>query len=138
MARIMTKRLFIIVCLLLLTTSHSTYVFHRKGKRFSDTKTGWRYARARAGLPDKVRFHDLRHTAISRMVNRGVPELIVGRIAGWTDSSAPFMLRRYSHQRPDHLLKAVKGLEKTNRSHNVVTKEAKETLSLASRRSVSI
>jgi integrase len=113
------------------------YVFHRKGKRFSDTKTAWRYARTRAGLPDKIRFHDLRHTAISRMVNRGVPELIVGRIAGWTDSSAPFMLRRYSHQRPDHLHKAVKGLEKTNRSHNVVTKETKETLQLASRRTVS-
>ena len=71
------------------------------------------------------------------MVNRGVPELIVGHIAGWTDSSAPFMLRRYSHQRPDHLHKAVKGLEKTNRSHNVVTKEAKEALPPASRRTVS-
>ena len=116
---------------------NTDYVFHRKGKRFSDIKTAWRYARTRAGLPKKVRFHDLRHTAISRMVNRGVPELIVGRIAGWTDSSAPFMLRRYSHQRPDHLHKAVKALETTNRSHYIVTKEEKEAFPVAIKQTVS-
>jgi len=100
-------------------------------------KTAWRYALSRAGLPDRMRFHDLRHTAISRMVNRGVPELIVGRIAGWTDSSASLMLRRYSHQRPDHLRKAVKALEKDNRSHYTVTKEEYEVFPVVTRQTVS-
>ena len=115
----------------------TNYVFHRNGRRFGQVKTAWRYALSRAGLPDRMRFHDLRHTAISRMVNRGVPELIVGRIAGWTDSSAPFMLRRYSHQRPDHLHKAVKALETTNRSHYTVTKEEYEVFPVVTRQTVS-
>lgn len=34
-----------------------------------------------AGIPD-LRFHDLRHTAATRMIEAGVPEPTVGRILG--------------------------------------------------------
>lgn len=39
-----------------------------------------------AGLP-KIRFHDLRHTAASLMLNNNVPPLVVSRILGHSKPS---------------------------------------------------
>ena len=39
-----------------------------------------------AGLP-KIRFHDLRHTAASLMLNNGVPPIVVSRILGHSKPS---------------------------------------------------
>jgi len=41
---------------------------------------------ARAGVP-KVRFHDLRHTAASLMLNNGIPVIVVSRILGHSKPS---------------------------------------------------
>jgi integrase len=43
--------------------------------------TAFRGAKTDAGLKD-LRFHDLRHTAATRMIEAGVPEALVGRMLG--------------------------------------------------------
>jgi integrase len=49
---------------------------------------------AKAGLP-KIRFHDLRHTAASLMLNNGVPPIVVSRILGHAKPSITLDL--YGH-----------------------------------------
>ena len=56
--------------------------------------------RARAGLAD-VRFHDLRHEAISRLFEFGLRELEVAEISGHRELR---MLRRYTHLRVSDLV----------------------------------
>jgi integrase len=48
-----------------------------------DVKTGFRSALEEAGIHD-FRFHDIRHTAISRMVNEGLPAAEVMKSSGHT------------------------------------------------------
>ena len=52
---------------------------------------------ALAGLP-KYRFHDLRHTAASIMLNRGVPALVVSKILGHSKPSTTLDI--YGHLIP--------------------------------------
>ena len=56
-------------------------------------RTAWRTLTRKAGLPG-LRFHDLRHTAISALGEAGVPDRVIMDIAGHV---SPRMLRRYSH-----------------------------------------
>jgi integrase len=58
---------------------------------FVDVKVAFRAVREEAGLPD-VRFHDLRHTAITRMVRGGISAPEAGKIAGHTQ---PITTYRY-------------------------------------------
>jgi integrase len=51
----------------------------------------------KAGLPD-IRFHDLRHTAVSLMLNHGVPLIVVSRRVGHSNPS--ITLNRYGHLIP--------------------------------------
>ncbi len=66
----------------------------------------WRRVQARSGLAG-LRFHDLRHEALSRFCELGlsIPELAV--ISGHRD---PRMLFRYSHLRAELLAKKLAGL----------------------------
>lgn len=50
-------------------------------------------------LPEtlKLRFHDLRHTAVSRMVSGGVPLTSIAKIVGWSPSTTAAMAVRYAH-----------------------------------------
>ena len=52
---------------------------------------------ARAGLP-LIRFHDLRHTAATLMLNNGVPVLVASKILG--HSKASTTLDIYGHLIP--------------------------------------
>lgn len=60
-------------------------------------------ARARVGLAH-VRFHDLRHSAASEMVNAGVDLYRVGQVLGHRD---PRSTQRYSHLRQDQMADAI-------------------------------
>ncbi len=77
----------------------------RGGLPFS--RTGLRHAHyeaiKRAGLP-RIRFHDLRHTAISLMLQRNVPVTEVSRYAG--HANVGVTLRVYSHYIPTQESKA--------------------------------
>lgn len=95
------------------------YVFPgRDGGKMGEFKTSYYRAVRVSGIPLGVRFHDLRHTAISRLVMNGVDLVAVGRMAGWTDKSAPTMVRRYTHHTPDYLHKAAATLENGSSRQN--------------------
>jgi site-specific recombinase XerD len=52
-------------------------------------------AKIRAGV--SRRFHDLRHTGCTRMLEAGVPFSVVATIMGWSPSTTVRMSRRYGH-----------------------------------------
>ena len=47
--------------------------------------------------PLACRFHDLRHTAVSRMLNAGTPIAKVAKIVGWSPATMVRMAARYGH-----------------------------------------
>jgi integrase len=60
-----------------------------------DWKEAWEKAKDRAGI--SCRFHDLRHTGCTRMLEGGVPFPVVAEIMGWSASTAIRMAKRYGH-----------------------------------------
>jgi integrase len=58
-------------------------------------KEAWESAKTRAGV--SCRFHDLRHTGCTRMLEAGVPFSVVATIMGWSPSTTVRMSRRYGH-----------------------------------------
>ena len=74
-----------------------------------DWKEAWEKAKERAGAflgcvpesakaePLKCRFHDLRHTACTRMLEGGTPYPVVASIMGWSAATAIRMAKRYGH-----------------------------------------
>jgi integrase len=71
-------------------------------------KEAWEGAKGRAGI--EVRFHDLRHTAVSRMLNAGVPITKVAKIVGWSTSTMVKMAKKYGHFSLDDLRGAVESI----------------------------
>ncbi|MGB2886099.1 MAG: tyrosine-type recombinase/integrase [Candidatus Acidiferrales bacterium] len=58
-------------------------------------KEAWESAKIRADV--SCRFHDLRHTGCTRMLEAGVPFSVVATIMGWSPSTTVRMARRYGH-----------------------------------------
>ena len=56
------------------------------------------------------RFHDLRHTAVSRMLNAGVPIAKVAKIASWSPATMVRMAARYGHFSLNELRGAVESI----------------------------
>ena len=63
----------------------------------------WRRLTARLGMAD-LRFHDLRHEAATRLVEKGLSPLEVSLITGHKDLQ---MLKRYTHLNPCSLLEKI-------------------------------
>jgi integrase len=59
----------------------------------------------RAGLADDLHFHDLRHTALTRLAERGTPPAVVQAIAGHTTPT--LALQVYTHAELDALRAAI-------------------------------
>jgi len=91
------KRLFLE---LRLKSAGNEYVFlNDKGNRLKEIKNGYNSACRRAGI-DGLRFHDLRHTAATRMIESGANIVAVSKILGHSDIKTTM---RYTH--PDNSLK---------------------------------
>ena len=58
-------------------------------------KESWESAKARANLT--IRFHDLRHTCVTRMLEGGAPLSVVASILGWSAATTARMAKRYGH-----------------------------------------
>ena len=59
-------------------------------------KEAWEAAKLRAGVA--CRFHDLRHTGCSRLLDAGVSHPVVAEIMGWSASTAIRMIKDvYGH-----------------------------------------
>lgn len=83
----------------------------------------WRTARLKAGWilagrpesmegvePLECRFHDLRHTAVTRMINAGIPIPIIAQLVGWSTSTMIAMASRYGHHSQEALRTAVESI----------------------------
>jgi integrase len=57
---------------------------------------GWKAAELPPGLA-AVRFHDLRHTGVSRMIAARIPLPIIAKIVGWSAGTLAKMAARYGH-----------------------------------------
>ena len=69
-------------------------------RRPYEYNSSWRRALKRAGITD-LRFHDLRHEAVSRLVEAGLGDQEVAAISGHKSMQ---MLRRYTHLRAEDLV----------------------------------
>lgn len=74
-----------------------------------DWKEAWEKAKLRAGVV--CRFHDLRHTGCTRMLEAGVPFSVVATVMGWSPSTMVRMAKRYGHIGQAAVREAVKALE---------------------------
>lgn len=81
------------------------YVFHNPDTKehIKDIKRAFKTALKKAGILD-FRFHDLRHTAATSMVNAGVDIVTVKEILG---HSSIEMTMRYAHPTPENRRRAV-------------------------------
>jgi integrase len=76
---------------------HPERVFTYKGKPINWANTrGWRSALVRAGISN-FRWHDLRHTWASWLVQHGTPLYDLQEMGGWKSAE---MVRRYAHLAP--------------------------------------
>ena len=83
----------------------------RQGRTRMGNKTvdaAWRLSCAEAGI-EGLRFHDLRHTFASRLVQSGVPLYTVAKLLGHTDIKTT---QRYAHLSDTEMRAAVEGLAK--------------------------
>ena len=91
------KRLFLE---LRLKSAGNEHVFlNDKGNRLKEIKNGYNSACRRAGI-EGLRFHDLRHSAATRMIESGANIVAVSKILGHSDIKTTM---RYTH--PDNSLK---------------------------------
>jgi hypothetical protein len=70
-------------------------------------RTAWRNIRKAAGL-SHVRFHDGRHTAITTLAEKGLPDWVIQAQVGHV---APEMMKTYGHIRREALNQAAAALE---------------------------
>ena len=89
----------------------SGYVFPspRTGERLVDIKHKFDEARMAAGISD-FRFHDLRHTAATRLADAGVNVVVIAEILGHGDIRTT---KRYSHAMEEAKREAVEKLSKS-------------------------
>ncbi len=90
----------------------SEYVFPspKTEGRLIDVKFRFDKAKNDAGLRD-FRFHDLRHTAASRMADGGADAFALAEIFGWSDVR---MALRYTHSTDEAKRRAVENLVRPN------------------------
>jgi integrase len=81
---------------------HHERVFTYAGKPIGQVNTrSWRNALKRAGI-ESFRWHDLRHTWASWLVQNGTPLYDLQEMGGWKSSE---MVRRYAHLAPAQMAK---------------------------------
>jgi integrase len=76
---------------------------------YAFTKT-WGLLKKKLGMPD-LRFHDLRHEAVSRLVEGGLSDQEVSAISGHRSMQ---MLKRYTHLRGEDLVSRLDGMRTTS------------------------
>ncbi|MEK6335676.1 MAG: tyrosine-type recombinase/integrase [Acidobacteriota bacterium] len=74
--------------------------------RLVDVKRRFDFAKSEAGIKD-FRFHDLRHTAATRMADCGADAFTLAAIFGWSDVR---MALRYTHATDEAKRRAVENL----------------------------
>lgn len=96
-------------------SNHYLFPFERVGnggiygtdptRPIASLKQAWKQAKKRCGV--RCRFHDLRHTASTKLLEAGVPLPTVASILGWSPSTTVRMAKRYGHIRDTARVEAV-------------------------------
>lgn len=99
----------------------SGLVFTYKERKLNSIKKSFHSARTKAGIQD-FRFHDLRHTFASRLVQGGVP---LYNVMGLTGHKSLEMVQRYAHHAPDYQEEAIAVLDAREKpasidAHNIL------------------
>ncbi len=81
----------------------------KPGKGYTCESCHWETEELPVGLV-AVRFHDLRHTAVSRMITRRVPLPMIARVVGWSAGTMAKMAARYGHFGMEELREAVEAI----------------------------
>jgi integrase len=97
----------VVIVLKELGAKSSGPVFTYRGKAIAEVTSSFQTAVKEAEVDD-FRFHDLRHTFASRLVQAGVSLYKVQTLMG---HQSPSMVQRYAHLAPDHFKEAVTALE---------------------------
>jgi integrase len=84
-------------------------------------KTAWKNARKTAKVA--CRFHDLRHSAVTRLLEAGVSFPIVASLLGWSPSTTTKMAKRYGHIGSTAHREAVAALDPATNASRGGTKE---------------
>lgn len=96
---------------------HDKYVFVRYGKKLNGIDTAlWSKALNKAGIVD-FKWHDLRHTWASWMIQSNVPLMDLKELGGWETLE---MVQHYAHLAPEHLhqhSRHINLLDVTNTAH---------------------
>jgi integrase len=71
----------------------------------------WKTADLPPGLTS-IRLHDLRHTAVSRMIAARVPLPMIGKIVGWSPGTLAKMAARYGHFSIEEMRSAVETISR--------------------------
>ncbi len=82
------------------------------GRPVGSLQTAWETARKRAGL-EHLRFHDLRHSAVSRLIAARVPLPVIAKIVGWSAGTLSAMAARYGHFSLDEMREAMASISRT-------------------------
>ena len=69
----------------------------------------WKTEQLPPGLTS-VRIHDLRHSAVSRMVAARYPLPMIGQIVGWSNGTLAKMVHRYGHYGLEEMRQAVQAI----------------------------
>ena len=93
----------------------------RTGAKLTDVKKSFRRAVDEAGIKD-FRFHDLRHTAATRMADAGADAFTLARILGHSDIR---ITHRYTHATDAAFRRAVENLDEKSDFSNVLVTEMK-------------
>ena len=95
--------------------SQNEYVFAnpQTGCAYYDLKRSFNTLCKQAGIKGLV-FHDLRHTAATRMVASGIDLIVVQEILGHASIQTT---QRYAHPVPERKLEAVKALDNFNKTN---------------------
>lgn len=91
-------------------TSEYVFINPETGKPYTDIKHSWQTVMEAAGI-ENFRFHDLRHTAITRMVEKGIPLPVVKEIAGHSKIETTM---RYTHTSDKQKVEAIEVLNSYN------------------------
>jgi len=87
-------------------------------KPITSWKTAWNSAKAAASI--ECRFHDLRHTTVTRLLERGQPFAVVADIMGWSAATAVRMAKRYGHIGPSARRAAMSALDEPTSAASTV------------------
>ena len=92
-------------------------------------KTAWSTVKTTSGV--ECRFHDLRHTVVTRLLEAGQPFAVVADIMGWSAATAVPMAKRYGHIGPSAKRAAMASLDPVKPRSNDTSSDESQTATAA-------